>query len=199
MDVTAPAPMQTCLDAERDLEREDIHLLDQDKHHPNLRALLVDGFQIPTLCASGYLRFRPAGYDGGGARGPGLRRLAMRSPRQGVEDATAASAVCGGRHAGADDRWAPDGEGWASPSRAQTSGGTKMSARYSCPTATAAPGARSPCLGAARVRVATATTSGSAESRLPAPGRRDVQGQDRRCALAWMSQAACSRGGPAWD
>jgi hypothetical protein len=36
-------------DATHDLERENVHLLDEYEHHPSLRALLVDGFQILTF------------------------------------------------------------------------------------------------------------------------------------------------------
>lgn len=36
-------------DATHDLERENVHLLDEYDHHPSLRALLVDGFQILTF------------------------------------------------------------------------------------------------------------------------------------------------------
>ena len=37
------------VDATHDLEREDVHLLDEYEHHPSLRALLVDGFQVLTF------------------------------------------------------------------------------------------------------------------------------------------------------
>ncbi len=45
----ACASCADAFDATHDLERENVHLLDEYEHHPSLRALLVDGFQILTF------------------------------------------------------------------------------------------------------------------------------------------------------